>query len=179
MEFDHEAGVEVRFAEDLTYVEVAPLLDALAATPIFTVRATRVGWSGPAAGGPEVAVFLAAAAAAGAGVFLASFCAELGKDAYRGVRAAVGAVMKKLREREPEERRAVVPLVIVVGEVRICVGRMFHQDPAPDEWSDEWFLERLRRAQEIVDRAGSLTVKRSIPPGHTPDEFDPCEFWLD
>ena len=55
MEFDWDAAVEVAFAEDLTYADVSPILDAFAQTRVFTVRGSRVGWSGPAAGGPESA----------------------------------------------------------------------------------------------------------------------------
>ncbi len=175
-EWDFEAGVEVRFAEDLTFDEVSPLLDALAKTPIFTVRASRYGWSGPAAGGPEVGLVVVAVAAVGGAAFAKSFCEELGKDAYRAVRTAIISIAKRLRAREPEARRAIVPLVIEVGNVRICFGSTLDEQLTSDEWSDEWLVERLRQAQAIVNVQSALGSEvAGILEGV---ETDPCEHWL-
>jgi hypothetical protein len=162
MEFDFDAAVDVQFAEDLSYTEVAPLLDAFAQTSIFNVRAGRVGWSGPAAGGPELGIVITAAAAVGASVFAKTFCEELAKDAYKGVRAAMNALVRRLRDKPAP--RAVVPLVIEVGAIRFCLGSMVHEDPAPDEWTDEWLLARLAEAQAILDASPEpVDAERPFP----------------
>jgi hypothetical protein len=160
MSHDYTAAVALDFAEDLTYAEVAPVLDALAATAIFRVRASRVAWSGPAGGGPEVGLILTAIASGGAAVFAATFCSELAKDAYKGARAAVLAVVRSLRDRQPEDRRAVVGFSIRILTIEICVGPLLDDEPGPDDWTDEWLVERLLKAQAIVDQGGE---RRSDP----------------
>lgn len=176
MEFDYEAAVEVAFAEDLSYADVAPILDAFAATPVFTVRGTRVGWSGPAAGGPEIGVILSAIATVGGAAFVGTFCAELAKDAYKGVRTAILGVVRHLRDQDPEMRRAVVGLSIHVQQVKICIGPVLESEPTPHQWTDEWFVEQLLRAQAIIDERGGDARGRN--PGIVGPEGD-CEDWLD
>jgi hypothetical protein len=175
VEWNYEARVEVQFAEDLLHSDVAPLLDALSSTSVFEVRSSRVAWSGPAAGGPEVGLILAAVATIGGAAFAKTFCEELAKDAYGGVRSGVIRVVKRLRERR--DRRAIVPLVIEVGTMRFCLGSHLEQLPDPREWTDEWLVERLREAQVIVDAAPSLTDPQPREP-ETIGPVGPCEHWL-
>jgi hypothetical protein len=153
--FDFETGVEVRFFEDLTYGDVAPILDAFARTSVFNVRGNRDGWSGPASAGPEIGLIITAIATAGGAAFLASFFAELGKDAYRGVRTAILTAVRKLRERPEEHRRAMIGLAIHVQSVSVCFGSLLENDAPDDEWTDEWFVQRLLEAQHLVDRHGA------------------------
>jgi hypothetical protein len=166
-DFGLDAAVEVRFFEDLKYGDVAPVLDALADTSIFNVRATRDAWSGPAAGGPEVGLIVAAVG----GIVAAGFFGELGKDAYKGVRTAILAVVRRLHERRPEKRRAVVGLAIHVRDVSVCFGPILDREPLPEEWTDEWFVERLQEAQLIFDRRG---FKEGAPDADNRD----CDTWL-
>jgi hypothetical protein len=172
-EFDFETAVEIRFFEDLTYRDVAPALDAFADTTVFNVRGNRDGWSGPAAGGPEIGLIITAIATVGGAAFVGSFFSELGKDAYRGVRAAILATVHRLRSRE--RRRAVVALAIHVQNVSVCFGSVLDEElrdeaAADDEWTDDWFVARLREAQTFVDRYGS---NRDEPL----DDRD-CRHWL-
>jgi hypothetical protein len=181
MEFDFDASVEVRFAEDLTYEDVAPVLDGFARAGVFQVRASRVGWSGPAAGGPEIGIIVEAAVAAvatvGAAAFTKSFCEELGKDSYKLVRTALLAAVDRLRSRNPEEVRAVVPLAIRIGNVEICIGGSLHEPGRlSDEWSDAWLVEHLKRAQKIVDaELGREPKKRDDEP--VGGKY-PCSHWI-
>jgi hypothetical protein len=176
MDFDYDAGVEVAFAEDLTYADVAPVLDAFSKTRVFTVRASRVGWSGPAAGGPEIGVILTAIAGVGGAAFVGAFCAELAKDTYKGVRSAILGVVRRLRDQDPEKRRAVVGLSIHVQQVKICIGPILESEPTSDQWTDEWFVERLLRAQAIInDRGGTPRVPDPELIGPEGD----CEDWLE
>lgn len=176
MDFDYDTGVEIGFAEDLTYQDMAPLLDAFGATSVFRVQGSRVGWSGPAAGGPEVAIVLTAAAAVGGAAFAKGFCEELGKDTYKAVRSAMIAVVRRLRERDPDKLRAVVPLVIEVGDVSICIGGSLHEPSQPGDWTDEWLRERFRQAQAIVE----AELGRERPTAGQPiGPRDPCEHWVE
>lgn len=175
MESDHTAEVEVGFAEDLSYSDVAPILDAFAATPIFTVRGKRVAWSGPAAGGPEVGIVLTAIATVGGGAYVATFCAELAKDTYKAVRAAIIGVVRGLRDQDPERRRAVVALSIRVQQVELCVGPLLEREPRTEEWTDEWFVDRLLRAQAIIEERGG---KPRTPSDLTGPTWQ-CEEWLE
>jgi hypothetical protein len=177
VDFDYEAEVEIGFAEDLTYGEVAGLLDAFAATRVFTVRASRVGWSGPAAGGPEIGLALEIAAGIGLGVFAKTFCEELAKDSYKAVRAALLALVSRLRDKDPEERRAVVGLQIVVGDVRVCIGPLLKAEPTSEDWTDEWLLERLRRTQEIVEDTAAVAALKAQE-AEVVGPKNPCEYWL-
>src|SRR6266508_1247041 len=102
VEFDFEAAVDVAFAEDLNYHDMAPVLDAFGATGVFRVYGTRVGWSGPAGGGPEIGIILTAVLGVGAAAFAKTFCEELAKDSYKAVRAALVGVVGHLRNRDPE-----------------------------------------------------------------------------
>jgi hypothetical protein len=173
MDFHFEAAVEVSFAEDLSYTDVAPLLDALSETAIFRVRTSRVGWSGPAAGGPELGLIITAAGAVGASAFAKTFCEELAKDVYRGVRAGINAAARRLRSKA--EPRAVVPLVIEVGAIRLCLGSLVQEEPAAGEWTDAWLIERLREAQAIVDASPDLA--EADPPFRS-IEVQTCDHWL-
>jgi hypothetical protein len=168
MEFNYEASVSVRFAEDLTFAETAPLLDSFGATPVFRVRGDRVAWSGPAGGGPEIALVLEAILGAGGVVAAASFAKsfgdELGKDAYRGVRSAIIALIRKLHRRAPDDRRAIVGLVVKVGDVRIFFGPDL-SDANPDVWTDERLVAAFGRAQAILDEARSAAPPPKITTG--------------
>jgi hypothetical protein len=176
MDFDFEAAVDVGFAEDLSYSDMAPVLDAFGVTSVFRVNTSRVGWSGPAAGGPEIGIVLTAVAAVGGAAFAKTFCEELAKDAYKAVRSALIGIVRQLRERDPETVRAVVPLSIRVGDVNICIGGSLHEpDHTDDEWTDEWLLERLRQAQAIVDAEFGRQYPTDGPPI---GPRDPCEHWL-
>jgi hypothetical protein len=151
VEFDFDADVGVLFFEDLTYPEVAPLLDALAGAGVFRVRASRDGWSGPAAGGPEVGLIVTAALAVGAAAFAKTFAEELAKDSYKAVRAAIGRLARRLRERQAEQRRAVQAVVLDIAGLRFFLGHFLHDPADPDEWSEAWMVLRLRRAQAAID----------------------------
>jgi hypothetical protein len=178
MEFDFDAMVEVRFAEDLKYEDVAPLLDGFADAGVFNVRASRIAWSGPAAGGPEIGLIIEVAVATvttlGVAAFTKSFCEELGKDTYRLARMALLGAVDRLRNRNPEEVRAVVPLSIHIGSVHVCIGGSLHEPRHPDEWTDDWLVARLQEAQRIVD--AELGRERGDEP-IGPD--DPCAHWLE
>ena len=178
MEFDYDAAVEVGFAEDLTYGEVAPLLDALSLTRAFTVRASRVGWSGPAAGGPEVGLVLEIAAGIGLGTFAKTFCEEFAKDAYREVRSALLTVVRRLRDKKPADRRAVVGLQITCIDVRVCIGPPLDAMPAPGDWTDEWLVDHLRAAQALIDDAAGLATLRAQQAEVT-GPTGPCDYWLE
>ena len=177
MEFNYEATVSVHFAEDLTFAESAPLLDSFAATPMFRVRGDRVAWSGPAGGGPEAALVLEAILGAGGVVAAASFAKsfddELGKDAYRGVRNAIIALIRKLHQRPPDRRRAIVGLVVKVGEVKIYFGPDL-SDATLEVWTDERLVAAFARAQTILDEARSA----SPPPITTTGPDVGREYWV-
>jgi hypothetical protein len=176
VEFDFDAAVEVAFAEDLTYDDMAPVLDAFGPTGVFRVNGTRVAWSGPAGGGPEIGIILTAVLGVGAAAFAKTFCEELAKDSYKAVRVALVGVIRHLRNRDPETVRAVVPLSIHIGDVFVCIGGSLPEPDHPaDEWTDEWLIERLREAQAIVD----AELGRERPTTRQPiGPSDPCEHWL-
>jgi hypothetical protein len=149
-EFDYAAAVEVRFFEDLTFRDVTPILDSFAETSIFNVRASRDGWSGPAAGGPEIGLIITAISAAGGAAFVASFFSELGKGVYKSVRAAILAAVRKVHDNN--RRRAVIGLSIRVRNVSVCFGPLLERQRGEDEWTDDWFVKRLREAQALLDK---------------------------
>lgn len=107
---------------------------------------------------------------AGGAAFLASFFSELGKDTYRGVRAAILGTVRRLRNRDHERRRAVIALVIQVRNVSVCFGPLLEEEPQEADWTDEWLFERLHEAQSFVDRCGDEPVR---PLG----DLD-CRHWL-
>ncbi len=159
MNYDYDAGVEVGLSEDLTYSDAAPLLDAFAETPVFTVRSHRSAWSGPM--GEGVIAAMEIVAVLGAAAFAKAFFGELGKDAYAGVRAAVRAVAQQLRERAGDEARADVVLMLQVGALRFYVGNL-RQPPEEEEWTDGWLRTRLARAHAVVAAAPGVLVSQSL-----------------
>lgn len=79
MDWNYDAAVELDFAEDLTYSDVAHLLDAFAATPIFSVRTKRDAWTGPMAEGPDWILLINVVLGAGGISFAKTICEELAK----------------------------------------------------------------------------------------------------
>ena len=125
----------------------------------------------------RIGVVLTAVGGVAGAAFVASFCAELAKDAYKGVRSALLGVVRHLRDQDPEKRRAVVGLSIHVQEVKICIGPILESEPTPDQWTDEWFIERLLRAQAIIDARGGKA--RPHDPALTGPQGGDCEDWLE
>ncbi|MEX1173481.1 MAG: hypothetical protein WEG56_12820 [Chloroflexota bacterium] len=170
--FDQETGIELVFAEDLTFADVAPILDAFNEAAVFRVRADRSAWSGPASGGPEVAMILSTAAAVGGAAFVGTLCNELAKDVYKAARTGLLGAVRRLRAQD--QRRAVVGLSIQDRHVRVCFGHALDDGASEDEWTDAWLVERLVIAQGLVDRAG--TDERKKPEYVGPDSD--CDHWL-
>ena len=161
MSTDFDTEIDVRIAEDLTHSDVAPLSDALAPAA-FRIRVTRHAWSGPAAGGPDIGLWITVSGAIAGGWFAKVFVEELAKDVYRSARAAVCSIARGLRARSPESVRADIPLTIEAGALRFYFGSSLHDDPEAGEWTDEWFVLRLRRANAAIEAVPSLLLELRV-----------------
>lgn len=99
-------AADIRYVENTIDFECFSDLVGELAPDFVTVRVTR-SWAGPMATPlfGDIAVVFAVGAAAGA------FLGELGKDAYRGVRAALYSIYRSVK-REANDRGAYTPLAI-------------------------------------------------------------------
>jgi hypothetical protein len=166
---NYDAEVEVRFSEDLAYGDVVPLLDALAATPIFTIRTRREAYSGPMGEGPDWILLISVVVGTGGAVFAKTFCEELAKDTYRAVRRAICDLGRRLRRRRPQDLRHQTPVAIEFGDLLIYLGTPLHIGAPEAEWTDEWLLGCLQRAQDIVDVDFDGSRKRPEHPSYEHD----------
>ncbi len=159
-QWDVESHVEVVFGDEVTYGDIAPLLDVLA-SKVFTVKTSRDAWRGPMGDGIEVGLVILTAAVLGGAAFTKRFCELLAEDAHAAFRRLLLGLVERLRG---DEYRPLVPFAISVGAIRFYFDGESTGEIAATrtDWTDERLTQRLFAAQRVVDEAPAVLLEHPL-----------------